>query len=674
MKNWISASTMAIAAASLASCGGESSNSNNAAVTSNALQPLSVNVGADKAASERETVSVSASVSGSDNGVAYEWTQLSGPMANLQGSDDLALSFRAPNVRRDETISLRLTARDGSRTASDDLNVTIRNVTDGPVGPSPQGIPNDGRNRRNDARNNRENRMMIDNREVRTYDGFGNNIDNPNWGSTFIHLQRLGDSAYSDGVSSLAGSNRLSARAVSNAVISQTVGESIPNPVSGSDFVWQWGQFLDHDIDLTDGAEETADILVPSGDPSFDPASTGSVMIPFSRALFDPTTGVGTDNPREQENEITSWIDGSMVYGSSDDRMAELRVGPDSPLLKTSDGNLLPFNEKGLTNANGFITDPAQLFLAGDIRANEQLALATMHTLWVREHNRVARRLANEIPSATPGEIFEQTRRLIISKIQIITYEEWLPILLGENAIPAYSGYDPTINPSIYNEFSAAAFRLGHSMLNESLLRLDSAGAEIEGGHIPLASAFFTAPTILTSEDSLDPILRGLAAQRHQALDEKIVDDLRNFLFGAPGDGGLDLASLNIQRGRDHGLPDYNRMRNVMGLPRITQFADISANADTVAALSATFDTVDDIDLWVGGLAEDAAPGSQLGPLFQAIMVRQFSDLRDGDRFWYQNDLNPMEMSRVQGTTLARIIRDNTNIGNELQDNVFIVP
>jgi len=363
-----------------------------------------------------------------------------------------------------------------------------------------------------------------------------------------------------------------------------------------------------------------------------------------------------------------------MIYGSSDERITALRVGSESPLLKTSEGNLLPFNETSLTNANGFITDPTRLFLAGDIRSNEQLALATMHTLWVREHNRIAEALADDFPNNTADEIFELTRRLVVAKIQMITYNEWLPVLIGSGAIPAYAGYDAAINPSIYNEFSGASFRLGHSMLNERLLRLDASGNEIADGHIDLSAAFFTAPMILTSESSIDPILRGLATQRHQALDEMIVDDLRNFLFGAPGDGGLDLASLNIQRGRDHGLPDYNSMRVAMGLPAVLSFGDISSTADTIASLSATYSSVDDIDLWVGGLSEDAVGASQLGPLFQAIIARQFTELRDGDRFWYENDLTPAEMDRVRGTTLARVIRANTDVGNELQDNVFIAP
>ena len=147
-------------------------------------------------------------------------------------------------------------------------------------------------------------------------------------------------------------------------------------------FNWQWGQFIDHDIDLTDGsADEPQNIIVPMGDIFFDPEETGKAIIPFNRALFDPNTGTDSSNVRQQENEISSWIDGSMIYGSSDDRAAALRVGPDSPYLKTSDGDLLPFNTDSLSNANGPRAEPESLFLAGDVRANEQIGLTALHTL-----------------------------------------------------------------------------------------------------------------------------------------------------------------------------------------------------------------------------------------------------------------------------------------------------
>jgi len=362
-------------------------------------------------------------------------------MVEVDLNTGLTPVFRAPNISELAEIVLRLTATDErGMSASDTVTITVEDTER--AGRSSQGIPDDGDDRRDRARDKRDrNRRMVDSREVRTYDGTNNNLSNTNWGATFEHLQRLDDTDYADGIAELAGIDRPSARAVSNAVADQVEGVSLPNTVNGTDFVWQWGQFVDHDVDLTDGAEESADILVPEGDPFFDPGSTGAQVIAFNRALFDQATGTDASNPREQENEITSWLDGSMIYGSDDERNAALRIS-DTPLLRTSTGNLLPFNTDGLSNANGFVTSPASLFLAGDVRANEQLGLTVMHTLFVREHNRIAGQFLNADPTADQDAVFEATRRLVIAKIQVITYEEWLPVLLGPDALAPYGGYD----------------------------------------------------------------------------------------------------------------------------------------------------------------------------------------------------------------------------------------
>lgn len=633
-----------------------------------------VSAGTAQSVTEGATVTLNATASDPNgDAVTIAWSQVSGPMVTLSSTSNLTTSFQAPNVNDPTEIVLRITVTDvRGMSASAEIAVSVDDTSR--RGPSPQGIPDDGDSRRDRARGRRNgNRPMVDSREVRTYDGTHNNLNNTDWGASFEHLQRFAAVDYADGISSLAGPDRPSARVVSNGVADQPEGTSLPNTVNGTDFVWQWGQFIDHDLDLTDGAEESADILVPAGDPFFDPGDTGTQVITFNRALFDAATGTDASNPREQENEITSWLDGSMVYGSDDDRNAALREAG-TPFLATSSGNLLPFNTDSLTNANGFVTDPTTLFLAGDIRANEQLGLTVMHTLFVREHNRIAQNLLSSDPSADVDAVYEQTRRLVIAKIQVITYDEWLPALIGANVIAPYSGYDDSVNPTIFNEFSVAAFRLGHSMLNEQLLRLDAAGDEIAGSHIDLKDAFFAAPSVLTSSTDLDPILRGFATQLHQEIDAKVIDDIRNFLFGQPGSGGFDLASLNIQRGRDHGVPGYNDMREAMGLARVTQFGEITSDTALADALFDTYGDVNEIDLWVGGLSEDPVAGSQLGELFQEILAQQFTAIRDADRFWWENHLTADERDRVRDTTLAEIIRNNTEIGSEIQDNVFIAP
>jgi hypothetical protein len=315
--------------------------------------------------------------------------------------------------------------------------------------------------------------------------------------------------------------------------------------------------------------------------------------------------------------------------------------------------------------------DANSFFVAGDIRVNEQVGLIAMQTVFLREHNFWADRIRNEQPGLSDDQIYQRARAIVGAEIQAVTYNEFLPVLLGRNGLRPYRGYRPQVNVGIENAFATAAYRLGHSMLSSTLLRLGPNGRPIPQGNISLASAFFNPDAV--RQLNIDPYLRGMAFQRAQELDTQVVDAVRNFLFGAPGAGGFDLASLNIQRGRDHGLPGYNQVRADFGLPRVTSFAQISSNPAVQAKLDSVYNSVDDVDLWVGGLAENKVPGALVGETFFVILRDQFERLRDGDRFWYESYLTPELVQMVRGTSLSQIIRRNTRIGPELQPNVFLV-
>lgn len=500
--------------------------------------------------------------------------------------------------------------------------------------------------------------------EWRAIDGSGNNPIFPAWGRANQELLRLTGSEYGDAVESPAGGFRPSPRDISNAVVAQV--RSRPNTARASDFLWVWGQFLDHDIDLTPIIEpvEAFDILVPRGDPFFDPQGTGTRVIPFNRSFYHLVDGV-----REQVNEITAYIDASNVYGSDTVRARAMRTLDGTGRMKTSAGDLLPLNEAGLPNAPS--SDPS-FFLAGDFRANEQVGLTALHVLFVREHNGWADRVRTRHPALSGDEIYEIARAMVAAEIQAITYNEFLPLLLGPDALRPYRGYHSEVNPGITNEFATAAYRVGHTMVSPMLLRLGEDGEPIPDGPLPLDEAFFDPG--LMDDQGIDPFLRGFAAQVAQEIDTEIVDGLRNFLFGPPGAGGFDLASLNIQRGRDHGLPRYNAVRVDLGLEPALTFADVTPDPAVQQRLTLVYGTVDDLDLWVGGLAEDHVPGALVGETFFVILKDQFERLRDGDRFWYQSYLSPSLVRRVEQATLARIIRRNTGIGPEIQHDVFVVP
>lgn len=487
--------------------------------------------------------------------------------------------------------------------------------------------------------------------EVASIDGTGNNLESTDWGAAETALLRLTTVEYADGLSEVASDGLPSAREVSNSVGDQET--SIENDRYLTDFVWLWGQFIDHDITLSVDADpiEEIHIEVPTGDVDFDPLGTGEVTIDLDRSDYV----VDGDGVRQQVNTITAYIDGSMVYGSDDATAASLRSFEGGRML-TSEGDLLPIGEDGF-------------FLAGDIRANENAALTSMHTLWVREHNRLADEIAEADPTLSDEEIYQQARALVTAQIQAITYNQWLPALLGVDAISNYSGYDPEVNAGIANVFSTAAFRFGHSMLSTDLLRLNPDGTVADEGNLSLADAFFSPDEVL--ENGIDSLLLGASEQIAQEIDTMIVDDVRNFLFGPPGAGGLDLASLNIERGRDHGLTDYNQTREDYGLERVTSFDEITSDTELAGKLEALYGSVDNIDVWVGVLAEDQVDGASLGELGRTILVDQFTRLRDGDRFWYENRFEGELLSDLQSTTLAGVIERNTEVG-ELRDNVFL--
>ncbi len=501
--------------------------------------------------------------------------------------------------------------------------------------------------------------------EFRTVNGTENNLENPHWGASDTLFLRLAPSAYADGAGSPSGADRPNARTISNAIADQDDQVLMPaNPAT--DMLWQWGQFLDHDITLTpvSDPEEPFPIEVPAGDPNFDPNGAGDVEITMERSFYDNVDGV-----REQVNEITAFIDASQVYGSNLELARELRTLDGTGRLLTSAGDLLPLNTNGFPNAPR--ADAPNFFLAGDFRSNEQVGLTSLHTLFVREHNYWADILARYNEELNGDQIYEIARSIVGAEMQIITYEEFLPTLLGPRAIPRYEGYMPDVNPGISNVFATACYRFGHSMLSSQLLRLDRRLREADTGHLDLASAFFN-PSVLHEEGGIDPVIRGLIYQPAQEIDTCVVDDVRNFLFGRPGAGGFDLAALNIQRGRDHGLGTYNDVRKAFRLRPARRFADITRNRRLQERLREVYETVEMIDPWVGFLAEDHMRGARVGETLSVVLRDQFTRLRDGDSFWYENHLSPELQRLLRTQTLAKIIRRNTGINQELPRSVWL--
>ena len=480
--------------------------------------------------------------------------------------------------------------------------------------------------------------------DFRSIDGSGNNTGNPTFNAQGTVFIRLGDAHFADGISEpVAGPNP---RSISNIVVGEG-DAAVANPEGFSGMMYAWGQFLDHDLDLMDRAGKNIDVVVPEGDPVF---ADGSV-IPIPRANIDPSTGTSPENPAMAINSVTGWLDGSQVYGSTEAVAASLRL-PDGH-MKTSGGNNLPI-------VNG-------QFLAGDVRAAENPSLTALQTLFIREHNWQVDRLHEAHPKWDGERLYEEARRIVTAELANITYREFLPKLLGD-AIAPYHGYDPHVDPRISEEFAGAAYRFGHSLVSGETERIDNSGASV-GAESTLRETFFMSPAAFAADTGADGFLRHLLSDASQAMDVRIVEDLRNFLFDPPV--ALDLAAINIQRGRDLGLGTLNQTRESLGLTPYKTFAEITDDADTVAAMANAYASVDEIDLWTGGLAESHASGAMVGETFQFIIAEQFERLRDGDRLYFENVLDRKTLAMVESTTLSDIIERNTNTP-DVQDDAFM--
>ena len=505
----------------------------------------------------------------------------------------------------------------------------------------------------------------------RSIDGTCNNIGigTKDWGAADIPVYREMTANYASSNIHNDMVNWSNPRKISNTIFAQPA--SIPNTNGLSSFVFTWGQFIDHDMVFSPGGKDKQNIPLPPDEPDF------TMDISFTRSDIYPGTGVF--NARDQINKITSWIDASQVYGSDAHRANWLRTFQNGK-LKVSQGNLLPFNTIDGEARSPIDVDAPEMdnldmgarphFVAGDVRAGEQPGLTALHTLFVREHNRICdvyrtRGFYND------EVLYQLARKQVGAIIQAITYNEFLPAL-GIQMSP-YAGYNANIQPDLMTEFASAAYRIGHTMVTEDLLLLND-DCSANRDNLSLEEAFFNGRWI--GELGIEPFLKGLSVQVQEKIDAKVINGLRNFLFAIPqlpGTFGMDLAALNIQRGRDHGLQDYNTIRAYFLGNRAVGFNQINNDPAVWQALETAYKgDINQVDAWVGMLSEAHLPNSTMGPTLHSILKIQFERSRDGDYYFYKNDpyFRPAEVLAIDQTSLADVIHNNTTL-TSIQANAF---
>ena len=605
--------------------------------------------------------------------------------------------------------------------------------------------------------------------EWRSLNGGRNNLQHPTWGMANTVYARVAPAYYGDGVGAMVEGPHV--RYVSNRIFND-LHQNVFSENAVSQWGFVWGQFLDHTFGLRNEAGDAAHLTFDAGEP--DPLETfqsDSGSIAFIRSAVAPGTGTDVAHPREQVNKVSSYIDGWGIYGGSANRLEWLRKGPldddmsnnTAYLLIDPSGFLPRATARGDMSAAPYmdiggrlLAAPGRAIIAGDARANENIALNAVHTIFVREHNRIVDALPENLDEETK---FQIARKLVGAIQQYITYEAFLPAMGVK--LPAYSGYKSDIDATISNEFATVGYR-AHSIIHGEIemdvpvdtypsdildgLKAQGVEVEVHGDEMALAvplNVAFQHPQLLETL-GLEPVIAGLAAEAMYNNDEQIDNQLRSILFQmpinpatgercAPLDGEdvnycftevLDLGAIDIQRGRDHGMPYYNDLREVYGLSRAKTFKDITGESsetfpddpdiDTndpindpdiltftrllngdgqpdeeepvtskrltplAARLKAIYGDVDRVDAFVGMVSEPHLKGSDLGELQHAIWAKQFQALRDGDRFFYSNDPDLKEIEQTYGLsyrrTLAHVVADNTDLTlDDLPADMFIV-
>ncbi|WP_460894921.1 peroxidase family protein, partial [Ramlibacter monticola] len=420
--------------------------------------------------------------------------------------------------------------------------------------------------------------------------------------------------------------------------------------------------------------------------------------------------------------------------------------------------------------APGFYDDELldRHYITGDGRGNENIALTSVHHVFHSEHNRQIEAIKTLVTGTGDpdfiaswhladgswnGErLFQAARFATEMQYQHLVFEEFARRVqpnINEFLVP--DGYNVNIDPAIVAEFAHAVFRVGHTMLTETVDRFDPNFAADDKTLIEafLNPVGFNNNGDLSPEEAAGAIVRGMTRQVGNEIDEFVTSAVRNNLLGLP----LDLAALNIARGRDTGLPSLNEARREFftqtsesKLAPYTSWVDLTqhlkheasainfiaaygthaaltaADVDTVeekravaVALvmggSATINAgtpeeriftaddtdrldflnstgayantpagvtttgVDDIDLWIGGLAERQTPfGGLLGSTFNFVFEQQLENLQNGDRFYYLSRTAGMHFgTELENNSFADLVMLNTD-ATHLPADIFSTP
>lgn len=517
--------------------------------------------------------------------------------------------------------------------------------------------------------------------KFRTIDGFCNNLYHPYWGKSNVCHIRLLSPDYADGISAPRVSYYPKVPLPNPRLLSNLIHFELPIDGPYNLLKMQWGQFINHDITNTalSSYEGLIDccknptvrgclpIYVPPYDKFY--GSLNVTCLNFIRSGVCPLCQLG---PRQQLNKNTAYLDLSHVYGNTPEQATKLRAFQGG-LLRVSIGRngeiLLP-----VAGPSAQEQCSGTCFVAGDSRANQHPALTALQTLLLRNHNILARNLALRHPNWNDELLFQEARRLNIAEYQMITYNEYFPIVFGPiltayyKLLPqraGYTTYDPKVDPTTWNEYSTATCRFGHSQISAAFglySRISGYGQPATGVDFRLKE-WFMRPSFL-SDGRLPELMNGLMVKPAQTVDPWLVSDVRNHLYQSHKEfSGGDLAATNIQRAREHGIPGYVYYLEYCFNYKVRSWRDLSLFIPyyTLNQLRKVYRVVENIDLFTGGLSERHFPGADIGPTFACVNGIQYFHLKYGDRFYFEHggqvgSFNPAQLEDIRRSTLARLI------------------
>ncbi|MCS3743702.1 peroxidase family protein, partial [Rhizobium sp. BK661] len=388
-----------------------------------------------------------------------------------------------------------------------------------------------------------------------------------------------------------------------------------------------------------------------------------------------------------------------------------------------------------LLDANPFIS-ALDHYVVGDGRGNENFALTSIHTIWARNHNYHVELLEQSGFQGTAEELFQAAKMVNEAEYQRVVFTEFADMLIGGirgDGDHGFEEYNPNATAAISHEFAAAVYRVGHSLIGQTMTVI---GPDGEPRQVALYDAFLNpsndpgvfkgplppgyVPQPGYGQLGVNSILGGIVTQSAEEVDFNIVDAVRNDLVRI----NADLFSFNVARAWDVGLGTLNQVRmdlaastdpyvrEALGyagnLSAYTSWEDFQArnglsdivinqfrqaypdlvlqagdiasfqaiNPDIQVAIQADgtglVKGIDRVDLWVGGLAEKHINGGMVGQTFWVVLQEQFDRLQEADRFYYLNRFDNFDFYEdfIDGQEFADIVARNTGL-TSLSESIF---